>query len=173
MQRFQAQLGFATAVAMVALPSAAPAQSVVPPGNSAVNQYTETFPTSRGPTATKKRGKQRHRSPAEALGSRKARRLASEGPQGRELAAVVAATAPAVAKSGGPPPGGDSASRPSAGGNGDTTAVGDASALDEVVAQATGSSDSSGGMGMALPLLILAAFVGFAVYLWRRRRLVA
>jgi hypothetical protein len=149
---------------ILALPSAAPAQSVVPPGNSAANQYTETFPTPRGPAATKKRGKQRDRSPAEALGRSKARQLASEGPQGRELAAVVAATAPAVAKSGGAPREAGSISR--------ADALGDSSGLGEVVAQATGSSDS-GGLGIALPLLILAAFVGFAVYLWRRRRLAA
>lgn len=35
----------AAAVAIAAFPSAAKAQRVVPPGNSAVNQYTETFPT--------------------------------------------------------------------------------------------------------------------------------
>ncbi len=166
MQRRQAQLGLVTAIVILALPSAAPAQSVVPPGNSAANQYTETFPTPRGPAATKKRGKQRDRSPAEALGRSKARQLASEGPQGRELAAVVAATAPAVAESGGAPrdAGSGAISR--------AEALGDSSGLGEVVAQATGSSDS-GGMGIALPLLILAAVVGFAVYLWRRRRLAA
>ncbi len=146
---------------ILALPSAAPAQSVVPPGNSAVNQYTETFPTARGPAATKKQGKERHRSPAEALGPRKVRRLASEGPAGRELAAVVAATSPTAAKP--EAPGGFIASADS---------LGDSSGLGEVIAQATGSSDS-GGMGIALPLLILAALVGFAVYLWRRRRLAA
>lgn len=178
MRKLQAPLGLAAAAMILALPSAAPAQSVVPPANSAANQYTETFPTAKGPAATKKRGKQRHRSPAEALGPRKARRLASQGPQGRDLAAVVAATAPAVAKSGGagearPRSASPSGSAPRSG----SVSRGDAfdddsSSFGEVVSQATGSSDS-GGMGIALPLLILAALVGSAVYLWRRRRLAA
>lgn len=167
MQRRQAQLGFVTAVVFLALSSAAPAQRVVPPGNSAVNQYTETFPTARGPAATRQRGKQRHRSPNEALGSRKVRRLASEGPEGRELAAVVAATAPTAAKSGVPSDAGSGSGSISR-----ADSLDGSSGFGEVIAQATGSSDS-GGAGMALPLLILAAFVGFAVYLWRRRRLAA
>jgi cobalamin biosynthesis Mg chelatase CobN len=177
MRKLQAQLGFIVAVAILALPSAAPAQRVVPPGNSAANQYTETFPTAKGPAATKKRGKQRHRSPAEALGPRKARRLASEGPQGRELAAVVAATAPSTAETGrvrgaGSEPGSRSGSAPPSGLVSRGDAVDDTSSLGEVVSQTTGSSDS-GGMGIALPLLILAAFVASALYLWRRRRLAA
>jgi cobalamin biosynthesis Mg chelatase CobN len=177
MRKFQAQLGFIVAAAILALPSAALAQRVVPPGNSAANQYTETFPTAKGPAATRKRGKQRHRSPAEALGPRKARRLASEGPQGRELAAVVAATAPSAAQPGGArgagsEPGSHSGSDPRSGSVSRGDAVDDSSGLGEVVSQATGSSDT-GGMGIALPLLILAAFVASAVYLWRRRRLAA
>jgi hypothetical protein len=165
MRKLQVQLGLVTAIAILALPSAAQAQRVVPPGNSAVNQYTETFPTARGPAATKKQGKQRDRSPAEALGARKVRRLESEGPQGRELAAIVAATAPTVPKSADGPRNAGSGSIS----GGESLGEG-SSSFGHVIAQATGSDS---GMGIALPLLILAAFVGFAVYLWRRRRLAA
>jgi hypothetical protein len=167
MKLLQAQLVSIAAAAVLAPASPAATQPVVPPGNSAVNQYTETFPTARG-DATTKRGKRGHRerSPAKVLGSRNAHRLESQGPQGRELAAVVAATAPTVARSDGDGVAGTSHRDGSA-----SRAQGEddgSSALGEVIAQATGSSDS-GGMGIALPLLILAAFVGFAVYLWRRR----
>lgn len=172
MQRLHAQLGFVAAVAILAVPSAASAAHVVPPGNSAANQYTETFPTAKGPATTKKHSKQRGRSPSETLGRRNARRLASEGPEGRELAAVVAATAPVARNSGGAPDrsGGNSVSGSGAIARAD--ALDDSSSFGKVVAQTTGSSDS-GGMGIALPLVILAAAVGFAIYLWRRRRIAA
>ena len=144
---------------LLALP-VAPAQAVVPPGNSAVNQYTETFPTARGAETTKRRGKQKARSPREALGRDKARKLAAEGPLGREVAAVVAATAPNGAQ-----PDRDPAASATPSGNGPEGSSG----FREVVAQATGSSDS-GQMGVLLPLLILAAVVGSAFYFWRQRR---
>jgi len=165
MHRLKAQLGLLAGVALLALPSTAPAQRVVPPGNSAATQYTETFPTAKGPAATKQRSKKAKRSPREALGSTNARRLQSEGEAGRELAAVVAATAPPAAKSNQAPD-----RKPGSVSSG--VALENSSALGEIIDQAGGSSDS-GGMGIALPLLLLAAVVGFAVYAWRRRRLAA
>jgi hypothetical protein len=157
----------AVLVAFVALP-AAPGQAVVPPGNSAVNQYTETFPTVRGAEATKKGKKRVTRSPVEALGADKARKLTQEGAVGREVAAVVAATAPNQVR----PPG----HTPDGAGHGKATKAtpsanvpDGSSGLSEVVAQATGSSDS-GEMGILLPLLILVAIVGSAFYVWRQRR---
>jgi hypothetical protein len=80
------------AVAILA-PTAALAETVVPPGNSAANQYTETFPTTGG-NAEAKKGKHKV-TPAEAIGSGPAKKLDSQGKQGREAAAVIAATAPA------------------------------------------------------------------------------
>lgn len=80
-------------------PSAALAGAVVPPGNSAANQYTETFPTTGGNTEAKK-GKHKV-TPAEAIGSGPAKKLDSRGKQGRETAAVVAATAPPPLNEGG------------------------------------------------------------------------
>lgn len=169
MHTLKAQLGFLTALVVLVVPAAAPAQSVVPPGNSAVNQYTETFPTARGQKTTQhneatKRDETASRSPRDALGSRNAQKLASEGPVGQELAEVVAETAPP-------------ATRPEQrdgqqGGNGLRADVDESSALTEIVRQASDSSDS-GGMGLALPLLILAAFVGFGFYAWHRRRIAA
>lgn len=153
MKTLKTQLGLIVAVAILALPSAAAARSVVPPGNSAVNQYTETFPTAGGAVTTKKR---HNRPPAKVLGSGNARRLEAAAPQGGEVAAVVAATAPETTK-------------PRAGPSSHGEGPDGSSGFGEVIAQATGSSDS-GEMGLLLPLLILGAFACAAVYLWRQRR---
>jgi len=151
----------ALAAFLLALPGTT-AHAVVPPGNSAVNQYTETFPTARGAQTTKRK-RQKARSPREALGGAKARKLAAEGPVGREVAEVVAATAPS----------GISANRAQTGSHGNAAPTGKdpegSSGIHEVIAQATGSSDS-GRMGILLPLLILAAVAGSAFYFWRHRR---
>ena len=79
------------AVASLA-PPAAGATTVVPPGNSAANQYTETFPTTGG-NAEAKKGTHKV-TPAEAIGSGPAKKLDSQGKQGHEAAAVIAATSP-------------------------------------------------------------------------------
>jgi hypothetical protein len=166
MHRHKLQLGLFAVVAALALPAVATAGDVVPPGNSAVNQYTETFPTSKGQKATKQGGKDR--SPRKVLGADKAERLQSAGEAGRDLAKVVAATAPSA------PPATDArAETQPAQGQGSRADVDESTAFTEVVRQAGGSSDSGGGMGIALPLLILAAAFGFAFYAWRRRRVVA
>jgi hypothetical protein len=164
----KAQLGLIATVALLAVPSAAAAQPLVPPGNSAVNQYTETFPTAKGAAKTKKRGKQAHSSPAKVLGSDNARRLQAKGPVGREVAAVVAATAPPasdVTQSGRAPRADSGAGEVEPTGEGPSGSSG----FGEVISRATGSSDS-GDLGVVLPLLILGAFVCSAVYLWRQRR---
>jgi hypothetical protein len=140
------------------------AQPLVPPGNSAVNQYTETFPTAKGAAKTRKGGKRVNRSPAKVLGTDNARRLQAEGGVGREVAAVVAATAPTATAPSATQP--DRAPRDS-GSNG--AGPSGSSGFGEVIAQATGSSDS-GGLGIVLPLLILAAIAASAIYFWRQRR---
>lgn len=162
--RLKTKLGSIAALAIfLALPTTS-AWAVVPPGNSAVNQYTETFPAAGGAETTKRRGKQDarpHRSPVETLGAKKVRKLAAEGPVGREVAAVVAATAA------------PSATQPNRdGARGAHAAAGEpkgSSGFREVVSQATGSSDS-GRTGILLPLVILAAIAGSALYFWRQRR---
>jgi hypothetical protein len=159
MKTLKTQLGSMVVIAVLALPSVATARPLVPPGNSAVNQYTETFPTAGGAATTKKRGKQRDRSPAKVLGADNARRLEAAGPQGREVAEVVAATAPPGVT------GPDRAPRTGSQGDG----PGGSSGFREVIAQATGSTDS-GELGLLLPLLILAAVAGATAYLWRHRQ---
>jgi hypothetical protein len=153
-----------TAAAMLALPGAAAAEYVVPPGNSAATQYTEAFPTAGG-----NKGTHRHvgRRPAQVLGQSKARRLDARGPAGEAVAALAAETAPAAIAPASRKGGGDSVQ----GGESGRSAVASpsgSSGLGEVLAQATGSS-SSGDLGLLLPLLILAA-IAWAVAYWARHR---
>jgi hypothetical protein len=161
------RLGSIAVVAVFLALPAAPAWAVVPPGNSAVNQYTETFPTARGAETTKRKGKQKARTPREALGRAKARKLAAEGPVGREVAEVVAATAPSGIQPDSDRTAGAGPGTAGAGPGGKE--AGGSSGFREVIAQATGSSDS-GRMGILLPLLILAAIAGSVFYFWRQRR---
>ena len=166
-----------------AMPSAATAEYLIPPGNSAATQYTEAIPTGGGNSDAGK-GSGHSASPAEALGARKARQLEARGEAGRALAALATETAP-------------SASATYAAGGGNTTApnrsasapksatsnsgaVGPkageptpqssgGSGLGEVVAQATGSS-SSGQMGPLLPFLIAVTIAWSIAYLLRTRK---
>lgn len=159
-------IGLAAVVAIALQPVAASAQPVVPPGNSAANQYTETYPTAGGNTPT---GNGSAPSPAKALGTRNARRLQALGPQGRAAAAVAAATAPAVeieAASGRPHRG--SSPKKNAEDSPTMAHPGGSSGLSEVIGQATGSS-SSGRMGLLLPLIILGVIAWSIAHVWRRR----
>lgn len=92
-------LRFASLIATIvvgafAAPAAAQEESeTVPPDNSAATQYTEAFPTAGGNRDAY--GHDRRRTPREALGARKARELERRGPAGKEVAELVAETAPA------------------------------------------------------------------------------
>jgi hypothetical protein len=148
------KFGLAATAAILACPSVAAAQQVLPPGNSAVNQYTESVPTAKGNAKVKHRADRR---PAKVIGSRNAHRLEAAGPQGQATAEVAAATAPARTV--------DKAAPSRNRGQGPAGSSG----LRKVIAEATGSSDS-GELGLLLPLLILCALAGSAVYAWRRYR---
>jgi hypothetical protein len=163
--RLKTKLGSFAAIAIFLVMPTTSAWAVVPPGNSAVNQYTETFPTAGGAETTKRSGKRDarpHRSPVETLGAKKVRKLAVEGPVGREVAAVVAATAPSAIQP-------DRNSDSETGARAAAREPEGSSGFREVISQATGSSDS-GQMGLLLPLVILAAIAGSALYFWRQRR---
>ena len=164
------------AIAIFALPSAAIAQPLVPPGNSAVNQYTETFPTAGGNRDAEEGSDKGDRSPAKVLGARDARRLEARGPQGRAAAVLAAATAPSVSGAGGAK--GDAGTPDRRAGHAGDGAGGarslaslpsGSSGLGEVIAQATGSS-TSGRLGALLPLLIVAVIGWSLAYLWRQRK---
>jgi hypothetical protein len=95
----KAILPLATAIALAAVAPAAAQESeeeLVPPDNSAVNQYTETFPTAGGDKDLNKGNKGGKASPNRVLGSRNAQRLEQHGKAGRETAKLAAETAPQV-----------------------------------------------------------------------------
>jgi len=169
--------------AIAASPAAAEEAPLVPPENSAVNQYTEAFPTASGDKDAHERGN-RSPSPKKVLGADKAKELRGHGPAGRATAELAAETAPVVevtteetdqAGAGVPARGGGP-------GNGTQNTAGKAvtvpvvvaepdgsSGLSEVIGRATGSSPE-GGMGIFLPLLIVATIFWAFAYLARQRR---
>jgi hypothetical protein len=74
-------------------PAGAAAESLVPPGNSAANQYTQTFPTSKG--EEDEQGKKKNGvTPAQVLGAGKAHELEDKGPEGKAVANFAAETSP-------------------------------------------------------------------------------
>ena len=88
-------------LAFSALPSVAAAESVVPPGNSAATQYTETFPTTGGNAEVNgsingggNSPKGGGRSPSKVLGSHTANQLESHGQEGRTVATLATESAP-------------------------------------------------------------------------------
>jgi len=185
-------IGLLAALAALALPASAMAEYLVPPSNSAVNQYTETYPTGGGQKqASKSHRAEKH--PAKVLGSRNARRLDRQGADGQAAAELAAATAPGGSGGGaGSGSNGGSRDNTAAGGSGSdggapagsderdanarpVTAApqhgGDeaSSGIGSVLSQATGSS-SSGALGLMLPLAILAAIAWSVLYLVRQRK---
>src|ERR1044072_7272929 len=82
-----ASLALAATLLAILVPAAGAPAALVPPGNSAVTQYTESLPTPGGHKDTDKGNKKRQRSPEEALGARNARQLEAQGPGGRAAAA--------------------------------------------------------------------------------------
>jgi hypothetical protein len=193
-------LMLAIAIALIAAaPAAAEEEVVVPPENSAVNQYTEAFPTAGGDRdADKHRG--RKAKPAKVIGSKNAKRLDEQGADGRATAELAAETAPNViveetstddgeeegtaapaGNGGGTSGGGGPGSEPAGNGgaqgqtpgpsvdSGTSAQVDGSSGLSEVLSRAIGSP-SGGGMGLFLPLLILATIVWALIYTTRQRR---
>ena len=176
MKAYKIQLGLLAAIATFALPSPALAAYFVPPGNSAATQYTEAYPTAGGNREAGGGGKDR--SPSEVLGSRNVAKLQSQGPDGRAAAALAAETAPGgVAPNqggAGSEPNGAGSQPGSGPGGADAEGLGTdrsngSSGIGEVIGQATGSS-SSGGLGLLLPLALLATAAWALAFLWRQRR---
>lgn len=196
MKRFATGLCLtAMAIATLALPAMAGAEYLVPPGNSAATQYTETVPTAGGNRDAEKDRRRGNRSPTTVLGADNARRLDKQGSAGHEVAEFAAETAPeetvgeALAPSGessdqrgdgdpGPeqerkPADGDDARATDANGSAGTGSGGSSppsgsSGLLEVIDQATGAS-SVGQIGVLLPLAILATLAWALAFLLRQR----
>ena len=187
------RLGLLTmAVGLLAAPTGATAEYLIPPGNSAATQYTEAYPTAGGQHRSGGGG---GASPAEALGAGNARRLEARGADGRATAALAAETSPGAdsvrsgeaepssQSSGGANRTGGSSHHPgsspgdrervtpgpaSAGQASPGTEAGGDSGFGAVIGQATGTS--SGELGLLLPLAILATAAWAVAFLLRTRR---
>lgn len=73
--------------------ASAAAETLVPPGNSAASQYTETFPTSKG--EEDEQGKKKSGvTAAQVLGAGKAHQLEEKGATGKKVAEFAAETSP-------------------------------------------------------------------------------
>ncbi|HEU4462840.1 MAG TPA: hypothetical protein VFR75_09635 [Solirubrobacterales bacterium] len=185
-----------SAVAALALPSAAAAEYYVPPANSAANQYTESFPGAGGES----HGKGKKVTPGTALGAGNAEKLEKKGPAGKATAELAAETAPSqlvdqasadgagdskssgagqssdktdevgTGEGGGAAGSGGSNGGSSGGGNNGAANVQQpqgSSGLGQVLGQATGVSD--GALGLWLPLAIVLTLIGSVAY-WVRMR---
>ncbi len=187
------------AALLIVLVAAGPAaaEPVIPPANSAANQYTESFPTGGGDRNAYAEGDEI--SPGKVLGKRNAEKLDAQGEEGRAAAELAAETAPAPALApeasedeeessgggGGKPAnngggGGDRGGQPDSAGSPPTqsrnptpestgtlvaadTSIEGSSGIGEVLSQVFGTS--SAGMGLLLPLLLIAVAIwafGFA-----------
>jgi hypothetical protein len=182
--------------ASLILASAAAAETVVPPGNSAATQYTEAFPTAGGNAKSNAGlgGGGSGKPASKVLGAGNAEKLESKGQVGEEVATLAAETAPVSAtpsggaghangnahntqSPGGKPNGstgggeGNAAGgpRPAASTAPDTASG--SSGLGAVIGQATGSSN--GELGLFLPLILLGTVIWSLYYLRRQRRQVS
>ncbi len=192
-------VGAAAMSVFFALPSLAMG-SVVPPGNSAATQYTETFPTTGGNAEVNSSidgggrspsSKGGGRSPAKVLGSDTAHKLESQGQEGETVATLATESAPVTADEGDRPSSagkrGESKGKGANRDNGSDNGTGSGGSANgsggggTAVGAPEGSSglsevfghatgSSSGEMGIFLPLVLLAAPLCALLYAWRRRQ---
>lgn len=188
----------AALLAAAALPAGAAAEYYIPPGNSAVNQYSESIPGAGGESG----GKKKEVTPAQALGAANAKKLEQRGQVGEEAAEVAAETAPSEdlystassgsGSQGGGASGGGSGSQGGGGGGASGGSGGNSgggpnvgtntrdstiqvsqpsgdSGISSVLGQATGATDE-GNIGLWLPLAILAILAGAIAYRMRLRQ---
>ena len=141
------------ALVLLATPAAAAAQAPqtnAPPGNSAIDEYLETVPSASGNRVPKPPA-----SGEATLSAAERARLERLGPDGKALAdAVDSTSAPAAA------PKRDGATPVSGQGR---------SPLSEVFDAAVGR-DGGGGMGVLLPVILLASLLGVVALAVLRRR---
>jgi hypothetical protein len=162
---------FALLIAVV--PVACASAAIVPPGNSAATQYTETLPAAGGEEAhrTNGQGEKAGKGGESAVPASTAAELQELGPEGKAALELAKAGAPKQSKhqkkkkdgatSPGSPPGSGS-------GGGGSSASGGSSAVGEVLGGAAGTS--SGGLGFLQPLILATIVVIAGAYFLRRRR---
>jgi hypothetical protein len=137
-------------VACLALPAQAAAKTryLTPPGNSGITQYTEVVPSSGGSTPS---GGVPN-SPATHLPPAAARALAGPGAARKELSKFVAATG-----------------QPARSGRHSVASGSNPSGSSGATSVLRSLSGHGGGMGLVLPLALVAALLGVVALGWRRR----
>jgi hypothetical protein len=181
-------IAMATLLAALALPALASAESVVPPGNSAATQYTETFPSAGGNIEANHGIGGGGGSPAKHhLSPGTTHALANQGEDGRAVAALAGESPTATTGGSGSAGGGGHGSKEASGGgsggsgSGPSAGGGSGGSSSSAAAGPAGSSgvghvlssatlSRSGETGIFLPLVLLAALVGSIAYAWRRRQ---
>lgn len=180
-------------LAALILPAYAAAEYLVPEGNSAVNQYTEGYPTAGGEKGSDSGKETEKVKPGAAIGAGNAKKLENKGPEGTAVAEVAAETAPpdvtvpsdsgagtgkngkggkqgSAAKNNSGNDNGageeEAGAAPAAGNSGSGSSG--SSGLGELVSAATGTE--SGHLGLLLPLVILAAIAWAFAFAWRQRK---
>jgi hypothetical protein len=143
--------------ALFAVSPALAKKTVAPPGVSGASQYQEDVPTASGsePLTNVKPGSGKGTLPTPV-----AKQLGSDGAAGRAAAAVAEATAPA--KHARPAP--RRHRTPT-----DVIAL-TASGSGAISGVAASLSGSRGGMGVLLPIVLVASALAVALTAWRRRR---
>lgn len=182
--------------------AAVAAETVVPPGNSSVIQYTEAFPTAGGSAKSNATiggggGGGGGKTPTKVLGASNAHKLESKGAVGEEVAKLSAETAPVSATpssaghahaagngnanntrhSGGKPAestgGGEGNSAPASHPAGSTAP--DTASGSSGLGEVLGQAtgSSNGELGLFLPLILIGTVVCSLYYLRRERRQVS
>ena len=153
----------------------------MPSGNSAVTQYTESFPTAGGEKGDSNHGHRHSASPSGAIGAKNARRLEAKGSEGTAAAEVATETAPSTAltepasgKAGrsGRPHVAHSAGSPSKPRRNRSilqSVPSSSSGMEEVAAKAFGVG-STGALGFLLPLALLATLIWAVAYVVEHRK---
>jgi cobalamin biosynthesis Mg chelatase CobN len=129
----------------LALPAGAAAAQIVPPGNSAAAQYTETIPTSQGEQNAQ--GPKKHVNPDDVIGSKKTKELEEQGPEGAAVAEFTAETAPTASSGGEESAGGNTDSKHggAADGNGKADTDGNGRSNGKGAGDGEGSSEAGAG----------------------------
>jgi hypothetical protein len=179
-------------VAVLAFPAAAAAKghshTIAPPGDSGVQQYVETIPTAHGGQPSNQvhhhggsggatgttggGGSAGGTGGGSSISPATQQALASQGTAGQAAAALALATAPRN---------GNGHGNGTGTGNGSASGAGVSSSLSEVshatsaspvsaIFKALTGSSSSGGMGAALPIILIACLLGFGGFAIARRR---
>jgi len=154
-------------IATLAHTAAAAAQATLPPGDSGVDEYVEGVPGPKGQVPSSKVGKGKGDG-EQALPPRVLRQLEALGEDGRAAAELAQATAPSRADRASARKGRDGAGGSSGSAGGESDGSG-GSAISEVVGKLIGGGE--GGMGWALPLILLVTVLSaIAVVVARRSR---